>query len=62
MKAKVGDWIRFRWQGHLVIGLVSYVDTKSDHRGSEIYHTDQASCSEEDVLEKRSPCATVGSA
>lgn len=57
MKAIVGDWIRFRWQGHLVIGLVLYVDTKSHHRGNEIYHTDQASCSEEDVLEKRSACS-----
>lgn len=53
-KAVVGDWVRFRQAGRLVVGVVQYV-AKPEHywQGEAIYQTDIGEVDDASVLEVR---------
>lgn len=54
--AKVGDWVRFRRDGVLVIGVVEYV-RPCEHfwEGRATYETDIGGTNDKGVLEIRGP-------
>lgn len=55
-KPQVGDWIRFRRAGLLVIGVVAYViEARYFHHGKWEVVTDLGDISETDTLEVRGP-------
>jgi hypothetical protein len=51
---KVGNWVRYRWNGRLVIGVVAYiVERPPYYPWKPILHTDIGQVDADDVLECR---------
>lgn len=53
-KAVVGDWVRFRQNGRLVIGRVEYAEASKFYwQGEGIYQTDIGEVCDTSILEVR---------
>ncbi len=50
---EVGDWVRFRKNGTLVIGVVQYVHDGVPYSGRKSYDTDLGRVDQDAVLEVR---------
>lgn len=55
MNIEIGDWIRFRQNGRLVIGLVEYIGPRASWDSTKIYRTQEGEVCAEQVLERRAP-------
>lgn len=57
MKIQIGDWIRFRRGGALVIGQVEYITPRSSWDSTLSYHTELGEVEADGILERRQVAA-----
>lgn len=53
MTPQVGDWVRFQWNGKLVIGRVEYLVPRHGWDSTTVYQTEFGKIALDDILELR---------